>query len=193
MAVRIRKSPHINRLEIYTPFNREFVEAIKTIGGAQWDKISRYWSVPMNREDKVRMLISRFYPNSQLIDEVQRERLPDFREPEWPDDDDGDEKDFLKEALHEPWAPENLLPKPAQKDLGYNLEDVFKLSDEELETLLGIVDTEIKLVKPHDKQTTDYYNRNVELYLEIEREMRKRACLKEEGEEADEDHDYIDA
>lgn len=40
--------------KVYTPYNREFVEKIKTIGGRKWDATEKCWTVPESEVETVR-------------------------------------------------------------------------------------------------------------------------------------------
>ena len=57
------------RASIYTPFNRDFVAAIKTnIGGRKWDADSKCWTVPEEALPQVRQIMMDVYGETDLPD-----------------------------------------------------------------------------------------------------------------------------
>ena len=57
------------RASIYTPFNRDFVAAIKTnIGGRKWDSDERCWTVPEEALPQVRQIMMDIYGETDLPD-----------------------------------------------------------------------------------------------------------------------------
>ena len=46
---------------IYTPYNAEFVKAIKGIGGARWNRDKSAWAVPADCIDQAREIMRRVY------------------------------------------------------------------------------------------------------------------------------------
>lgn len=57
------------RASIYTPFNRDFVAAIKSnIGGRKWDSDERCWTVPEESLSEVRKIMMDVYGETDLPD-----------------------------------------------------------------------------------------------------------------------------
>lgn len=57
------------RASIYTPFNRDFVAAIKTnIGGRRWDTDNKCWTVPEESLPQVRQIMMDVYGETDLPD-----------------------------------------------------------------------------------------------------------------------------
>ena len=57
------------RASIYTPFNRDFVAAIKTnIGGRKWDADNKCWTVPEESLPQVRQIMREVYGETDLPD-----------------------------------------------------------------------------------------------------------------------------
>ena len=57
------------RASIYTPFNRDFVAAIKSnIGGRRWDSDERCWTVPEESLPQVRQIMMDVYGETDLPD-----------------------------------------------------------------------------------------------------------------------------
>ena len=57
------------RASIYTPFNRDFVTAIKSnIGGRKWDSDERCWTVPEEALPQVRQIMMDVYGETDLPD-----------------------------------------------------------------------------------------------------------------------------
>lgn len=46
---------------VYTPYNPDFVKAIKKIGGAKWDREKRCWAVPESAVDAAREIMKNVY------------------------------------------------------------------------------------------------------------------------------------
>lgn len=46
---------------VYTPYNPDFVKAIKKIGGAKWDREKRCWAVPESAVDAAREIMKDVY------------------------------------------------------------------------------------------------------------------------------------
>lgn len=46
---------------IYTPYNAEFVKAIKGIGGARWNRDKSAWAIPADYADQAREIMRRVY------------------------------------------------------------------------------------------------------------------------------------
>lgn len=57
---------------IDTPYNREFVSQIKTIGGARWDSARRVWKIPAACVDQARAIMRRVFGECDLPDESRR-------------------------------------------------------------------------------------------------------------------------
>ena len=57
------------RASIYTPFNRDFVAAIKSnIGGRKWDADNKCWTVPEEALPQVRQIMMSIYGETDLPD-----------------------------------------------------------------------------------------------------------------------------
>lgn len=59
-----------DRAMITSPYNADFVSAIKQIGGARWDRARRVWSIPADTVEQAREVMRRVYgeddrPNAQ--------------------------------------------------------------------------------------------------------------------------------
>ena len=61
MNKNIRIEKENGRLEIYTPYNREFVDAIKMIGSARWDASKKCWTVTEDYLQDVRDILLDVY------------------------------------------------------------------------------------------------------------------------------------
>ena len=46
------------RASIYTPFNRDFVAAIRNVGGRKWDGENKCWTVPEEALPEVRKIMT---------------------------------------------------------------------------------------------------------------------------------------
>ena len=57
---------------VYTPYNPNFVEEIKTIGKAKWDPVNKCWTVPVATVDRVREIMMEVYGETDLPDESKR-------------------------------------------------------------------------------------------------------------------------
>lgn len=57
---------------LFTPYNAEFVSAIKNIGGAHWDKERRAWSIPSEAIEQARDIMRRVYGACDLPDDQPR-------------------------------------------------------------------------------------------------------------------------
>jgi len=57
------------RASVFTPFNRDFVAAIKTnIGGRKWDADNKCWTVPEESLPQVRQIMREVYGETDLPD-----------------------------------------------------------------------------------------------------------------------------
>ena len=54
------------KANLYTPYNSEFVKAIKGIGGARWNRDKRAWSIPVESVDVAREIMQRVYGESDV-------------------------------------------------------------------------------------------------------------------------------
>lgn len=54
------------KANVYTPYNSEFVKAIKGIGGARWNRDKRAWSIPAESVDVAREIMERIYGESDV-------------------------------------------------------------------------------------------------------------------------------
>lgn len=55
--------------KVFTPYNKEFIAKIKTIGGARWNSIEKCWTVPETEIDLVRSFMLDVYGETdQVID-----------------------------------------------------------------------------------------------------------------------------
>lgn len=52
---------------VYTPYNSDFVKAIKGIGGAKWNGDGKYWSVPESAVGAVREIMINVYGYSDIL------------------------------------------------------------------------------------------------------------------------------
>lgn len=57
---------------LFTPYNAEFIAAVKNIGGARWDKEHRAWSIPSEAIDQARDIMRRVYGACDLPDDQPR-------------------------------------------------------------------------------------------------------------------------
>lgn len=53
---------------LFTPYNAEFIAAVKNIGGAHWDREHRAWSIPSEAIDQARDIMRRVYGACDLPD-----------------------------------------------------------------------------------------------------------------------------
>ena len=61
---------------VYTPYNAEFVAAIKKLGGAKWSREGGCWKIPENRIPEVREIMQRIYGETdQKSDKKVKVRL----------------------------------------------------------------------------------------------------------------------
>ena len=56
------------RASIYTPFNRDFVAAIRNVGGRKWDGENKCWTVPEEALPEVRKIMMDVYGETDLPD-----------------------------------------------------------------------------------------------------------------------------
>ena len=54
------------RASIYTPFNRDFVAAIRNVGGRKWDADDKCWTVPEESLPQVRQIMMNIYGETDL-------------------------------------------------------------------------------------------------------------------------------
>ena len=59
MNIRIENTGKISLL--YTPYNAEFVAAVKNIGGARWNREYRAWAIPTDAVEQAREIMRRVY------------------------------------------------------------------------------------------------------------------------------------
>ena len=57
---------------IDTPYNKDFVSQIKSIGGARWDSSRREWKIPAACVDQARSIMRRVFGECDLPDESRR-------------------------------------------------------------------------------------------------------------------------
>lgn len=62
-----------NQALIESPYNADFVQAIKRIGGAKWDRAHRAWCIPAESVDQAREIMRRVYgmddrPVTDMVD-----------------------------------------------------------------------------------------------------------------------------
>ena len=55
-----------SRANLFTPYNKEFVSRVKTIGGARWDANERCWSIPKEEVETARAIMMDVYGESDL-------------------------------------------------------------------------------------------------------------------------------
>lgn len=85
--MKIRVNIDNDKAAVYTPYNRTFVQKIKTIGGARWN--GEAWVIPANALDVCRNIMKDVYGETDLPDESEkitvkvtlRETLAEEREP----------------------------------------------------------------------------------------------------------------
>ena len=56
------------RAKVFTPFNRDFVAAIKNVGGRKWDADNKCWTVPEESLSQVRQIMMDVYGETDLPD-----------------------------------------------------------------------------------------------------------------------------
>lgn len=54
------------KANVYTPYNPDFVKAIKGIGGAKWDSSERCWTIPETAVDAARIIMTEVYGYSDI-------------------------------------------------------------------------------------------------------------------------------
>lgn len=54
------------KANLYTPYNSEFVKAIKGVGGARWNRDKRAWTIPAESIDVAREIMERIYGESDV-------------------------------------------------------------------------------------------------------------------------------
>ena len=54
------------RAKVFTPFNRDFVNAIRNIGGRKWDADDKCWTVPEEALPEVRKIMMEVYGETDL-------------------------------------------------------------------------------------------------------------------------------
>lgn len=54
------------KANVYTPYNSDFVKAIKGIGGARWNRDKRAWSIPAESVNVAREIMERIYGESDI-------------------------------------------------------------------------------------------------------------------------------
>ena len=66
MDIRIENSD--KKAFLYAPYNKEFVDAIKNVGGARWDSEKRAWAIPVEAVEQARDIMRRVYGACDLPD-----------------------------------------------------------------------------------------------------------------------------
>ena len=56
------------RASVFTPFNRDFVAAIRNVGGRRWDADDKCWTVPEESLPQVRQIMMDVYGETDLPD-----------------------------------------------------------------------------------------------------------------------------
>ena len=56
------------RASVFTPFNRDFVNAIRNVGGRKWDADDKCWTVPEESLPQVRQIMMDVYGETDLPD-----------------------------------------------------------------------------------------------------------------------------
>ena len=56
------------RASVFTPFNRDFVAAIRNVGGRKWDADDKCWTVPAETLPQVRQIMMDVYGETDLPD-----------------------------------------------------------------------------------------------------------------------------
>ena len=54
------------RASVFTPFNRDFVSAIRNVGGRKWDADDKCWTVPEEALPQVRQIMMNIYGETDL-------------------------------------------------------------------------------------------------------------------------------
>lgn len=66
-GIRIEKAD--SKVEIYTPYNRDFIDALKKqIGGARWNALKKCWTAPEEMLDAVRAILKDVYGYTDIED-----------------------------------------------------------------------------------------------------------------------------
>lgn len=60
---------------LYTPYNTNFIDAIRNIGGAKWIRERKAWSIPAAAIDDARSIMRRVYGECDLPDDSARVTL----------------------------------------------------------------------------------------------------------------------
>ena len=68
------------RAYIYTPYNPNFVSAIKNIGGRKWESVSKCWSVPANSVETVRQIMMNIFHETDQISSEKVDVKVTFKE-----------------------------------------------------------------------------------------------------------------
>lgn len=58
-----RQEARASAVEIRTPYNAEFVTAIKRIPGREWNAARRVWTVPSEQAEKANKLVAKYFPS----------------------------------------------------------------------------------------------------------------------------------
>lgn len=58
--------------QVYTPYNKDFVAKIKTIGGAKWNGWEKCWTVPESEINTVRRFMLEVYGETDQAEEGER-------------------------------------------------------------------------------------------------------------------------
>ena len=64
----IRVNIENGRAKVFTPFNRDFVAAIRNVGGRKWDADDKCWTVPEEALPEVRKIMMNIYGETDLPD-----------------------------------------------------------------------------------------------------------------------------
>lgn len=56
-----------NMLYVITPYNKEFVEEIKVIGG-RWNREDRAWVLPESKREDTEKLVEKYYPREKHVE-----------------------------------------------------------------------------------------------------------------------------
>lgn len=73
MKIKVTQNEDISLID--SPYNGDFVSAIKKIGGAKWDKTKKVWKVPTESLPAVREIMRRIYGEDDQTQTIERINL----------------------------------------------------------------------------------------------------------------------
>lgn len=57
------------KAKVYTPYNSDFVKAIRQVGGAKWNPADKCWETPESAVDAIRRIMTKVYGHSDISED----------------------------------------------------------------------------------------------------------------------------